>query len=257
MILLDVELGAPAAIAAGALPGTTALVVPLELGGYGDVARVAETALMPGWSPAAARAMGAAACKLLLPFRVDVADQARRQRAVAERCAAACRAAGTVLVLEPIVYRRPGEELAAGRFAELVVAGARALAAADPGLLKLQYPGDAAACRALDDACGTGTPWVLLGGGADEAAVEQQLEEACAAGASGFIVGRTLWADALVPGVAEQERALAERSRPRLERFAALARARATPWRDRVGALPQPGHDPYGATAAAPGPTAS
>ena len=77
MLLLDVELGAPAAIAGGRLPGTTALVVPLEQGGYGDVARVEETTLMPGWSPEAARHLGAAACKLLLPFRTDVPGPGR------------------------------------------------------------------------------------------------------------------------------------------------------------------------------------
>ncbi len=143
MILLDVELGAPAAIAGGTLPGTTALVVPLEQGGYGDVARVEETLLMPGWSPEAARHLGATACKLLLPYRADVPEQAVRQEAVVARCAAACRAAGTVLVLEPIVYTRPGEELAGERFGELVVEGARRLAALDPGLLKLQHPGSA------------------------------------------------------------------------------------------------------------------
>jgi tagatose-1,6-bisphosphate aldolase len=249
MILLDVELGAPAAIAGGTLPGTTALVVPLELGGYGDVARVEETQLMPGWSPEAARHLGAAACKLLLPYRADVPEQAVRQEAVVARCAAACRSAGTVLVLEPIVYRRPGEELAGERFGELVVEGARRLAALDPGLLKLQHPGGGGACRELDAACGPGTPWVLLGGGAEEEALHAQLEEACAAGASGFIVGRTLWGDALVHDPAEQERALQERAVPRLERISALARRLATPWRQRVGAFETPPPDPFGASA--------
>ena len=248
LILLDIELGAPAAIATGALPGATALVVPLEAAGYGDVAKVTESELMAGWSPAAARRMGAAACKLLLPFRVDVPDQAELQYAVAERCAAACRAAGTVLVLEPIVYRRPGEEIAAERYAELVVAGAERLARADPGLLKLQHPGSVDACHALDAACGPGTPWVLLGGGADEETLGAQVAEACQAGASGFIVGRTIWSDALVQDPAERERVLAERARPRLERLAAIAREHATPWRTRVGVPALPAVDPYRAT---------
>jgi len=245
LILLDIELGAPAAIARGALPGATALVVPLEAAGYGDVAKVHESALMDGWSPAAARRMGAAACKLLLPFRVDVPDQADLQEAVAARCATACREAGTVLVLEPIVYRRSGEELPAERYAELVVAGAERLAGVDPGLLKLQHPGSADACRALDAAVGTDTPWVLLGGGAKEEVLIAQIEEACRAGASGFIVGRTIWSDALAADPAEREAVLRERARARLERLAAVARAHATPWRDRVGTPRAPGVDPY------------
>jgi tagatose-1,6-bisphosphate aldolase len=238
LLLLDIELGLPAAIEQGALGGATALVVPLEAQGYGDVATIAETTLMDGWSPAAARRVGATACKLLLPFRIDVPEQAERQVAVAARCAAACRAEGTVLVLEPIVYTRAGEVHAPERYAELVVEGARRLAAIDPGLLKVQYPGSAAACAALDEACGRATPWVLLGGGASEEVLVEQVEQACAAGASGFIVGRTLWSDALVPDEGERERILAERPGPRLARLAAIARGRATPWRERVGPLP-------------------
>jgi tagatose 1,6-diphosphate aldolase len=245
LILLDIELGAPAAIASGALPGSTALVVPLEAAGYGDVAKVRESALMDGWSPAAARRMGAVACKLLLPFRVDVPDQADLQEAVAARCAAACREAGTVLVLEPIVYRRPGEDIDPDRYADLVVRGAERLAGIDPGLLKVQHPGSSDACRALDVAIGPGTPWVLLGGGADEDTLLRQVEEACRAGANGFIVGRTIWSDALSVEPADRERVLHERAPQRLERLAVIARAHATPWRDRVGSPAAPGIDPY------------
>ena len=48
----------------------------------------------------------------------------------------------------------------------MVVEGARRLAALGPDVLKVQYPGDAEACRALDAARGRDVPWVLLGGGA-------------------------------------------------------------------------------------------
>ena len=59
-----------------------------------------------------------------------------------------CRAAGLALILEPIVYKREGEERAGGdRFAELVVEGARRLAALEPDVLKLQYPGRPRAAR--------------------------------------------------------------------------------------------------------------
>ncbi len=224
VILLDAEVGAPAARAAGALDGGLALVLPLEAQGYGDVATISESRLVPGFSPAVAVQQGAAGCKLLLPFRVDAADQADRQEAVAAACADACRAAGVPLVLEPIVYRRPGEELAAERFGELVVAGAARLARLAPGVLKLQYPGTPALCRDVHAAC-AGEPWVLLGGGADAETLERQIGEACAAGAIGFIVGRTLWTDALVPDPAERERILAERPLARLERLAAAARS--------------------------------
>jgi tagatose 1,6-diphosphate aldolase len=243
MVLLDVEYTAAQALAAGVVPRDTGVAVPLEAMGYGDVGKLATTAFLEGWSPAHARRLGAAGAKLLLPYRVDVPEQAARQEEVVAAAVAGCRQAGPALILEPIVYRRDGEETAGGdRYAELVVEGARRLAELGPDILKLQYPGSADACAALDEACGPLIPWVLLGGGADAAVLEGQIEDACRAGASGFIVGRTLFDAALVPDERKSERTLAESCRPLLERLAATAERLATPWRERVGELPEPAH---------------
>jgi tagatose 1,6-diphosphate aldolase len=232
VVLLDAEYGAAQALAAGALPGTTALAVPLEAQGYDDASP--RTTFLPGWSAAQAARLGATACKLLLPYRPGDAEQAAAQDEVVRTAVAACRDAGVALVLEPIVPA-PGD----------VVAGARRLAALEPDVLKVQYPGSAEACRELDEACGPSIPWVLLGGGADAAALEQRIVDACSAGASGFIVGRTLWEDALTADPDESQRALETVSRPRLERLAALAREYATPWRERVGVVEPPARDWY------------
>jgi tagatose 1,6-diphosphate aldolase len=246
MILLDAEYSAAQAIAAGALPGATALVVPLEAMGYGDVARVEQTGFLEGWSPAKAARLGASGAKLLLPYRADVPAQAARQEDVVRTAVAGCREAGLALIVEPIVYRREGEDAAGGgRFAELVIEGARRLAALEPDVLKLQYPGDAAGCEALDEACGPLVPWVLLGGGASEDVIGGQIEDACRAGASGFIVGRTLFDAGLVTDADESRRALETHSRPLLERLAAVAERLATPWRERVGPLPRPAREWY------------
>ncbi|HEX3331255.1 MAG TPA: hypothetical protein VHS27_15115 [Gaiellales bacterium] len=246
MILLDAEYSVAQAIAAGAVPGSTGIVVPLEAMGYGDVAKVAQTQFLEGWSAAKARRLGASGAKLLLPYRADVADQAERQEGVVRTAVAACRDAGLALIVEPIVYKREGEERAgADRFAELVMDGARRLAALEPDILKLQYPGSAAACRELDDAVGRSIPWVLLGGGAGEDVIGGQIEDACRAGASGFIVGRTLFDAGLVTDPDESREALVSRSRPLLERLAAIAEELATPWRERVGVLPQPPREWY------------
>jgi tagatose-1,6-bisphosphate aldolase len=246
MILLDAEYSAAQVIAAGALPGATGLVVPLEAMGYGDVAKVEQTAFLDGWSPAKARRLGASGAKLLLPYRADVPDQAGRQEDVVRTAVAGCREAGLALIVEPIVYRRDGEEAAGGgRFAELVVEGARRLARLEPDVLKLQYPGSAAGCEALTEACGHLIPWVLLGGGASEDVIGGQIEDACRAGSSGFIVGRTLFDAGLVADPDESRRALETHSRPLLERLAAIAERLAVPWRERVGPLPQPPREWY------------
>jgi tagatose 1,6-diphosphate aldolase len=241
MVLLDAEYAAAQALAAGVVPGDTGLAVPLEGMGYGDVARLEVTGFLEGWSPAKARQLGAAGAKLLLPFRVDVPDQAERQQAVVREAVAGCRAAGLALILEPIVYQREGEQRPGGdRFDELVVEGARRLAELGPDVLKLQYPGSAEGCGRLDAACGRLIPWVLLGGGADADVLEGQIEVACRAGASGFIVGRTLFDAALVEDEAASERALHVQCRPLLERLATAAERLAQPWRERVGPLPEP-----------------
>jgi len=246
MILLDAEYSVAQTIAAGAVPGSTGIVVPLEAMGYGDVAKVAQTQFLEGWSAAKARRLGASGAKLLLPYRADAPEQAERQDEVVRSAVGACREAGLALIVEPIVYKREGEERAGGdRFAELVIQGARRLAALEPDILKLQYPGSADACRELDAACGSLIPWVLLGGGASEDVIGGQIEDACRAGASGFIVGRTLFDAGLVTDPDESRRALVERSRPLLERLAAIAEGLATPWRDRVGALPPPARGWY------------
>jgi tagatose-1,6-bisphosphate aldolase len=242
VVLLDVEHGVGPAMAGAALPGNTALCIPLEAQGYGDAAAAEQTSFLPGWSPLRARAIGAVACKLLLPYRVDVPDQATRQEAVVQRAVEGCREAGVALILEPIVYPRPDERSTGnGSFAELVVEGATRLAQLGPDVLKLQHPGSAAACRELDSACGAGIPWVVLGGGADPDTLLVQVEEACRAGASGFIVGRTLWDGVLDAGAAaDQERLLAERAVPLLQQLAFIARKHATPWRNRLPPIPIP-----------------
>jgi tagatose 1,6-diphosphate aldolase len=246
LILLDAEYSVAQTIAAGAVPGSTAIVVPLEAMGYGDVAKVAVTRFLEGWSAAKGRRLGATGAKLLLPYRTDVADQAARQDDVVRTAVADCREAGLALIVEPIVYKREGEERAGGdRFAELVVQGARRLAALEPDILKVQYPGSAAACEELDDACGRMVPWVLLGGGASEDVIGGQIEDACRAGASGFIVGRTLFDAGLVADPDASRKALVTHSRPLLERLAAIAEDLATPWRARVGVLPQPPREWY------------
>lgn len=235
LVLLDAEVGAPAAIAAGALPDTTALVMPLEASGYGDVSQVETTELVPGWGADAARRAGAVACKLLLPFRTDRREQAARQEEIAARCADDCRRAGMLLVLEPIVYAREGETLDPGAFADLVIAGAERLARVDPGILKLQYPGSAGTCAELDRACGPSTPWVLLGGGADADTLLERVADACRAGASGAIVGRTLWQEAVALAPEDRASVLATKSVPLLHAIADACRREGRSWRERVG----------------------
>ena len=102
------------------------------------------TTFLPGFSPALARVLGAAACKLLLPYRPDHEASAARQDEVVREAVAGCHAEGLALILEPIAYALPGEtpEAFAAAFPSLVVASAERLQALGPDILKVQFPRD-------------------------------------------------------------------------------------------------------------------
>jgi tagatose 1,6-diphosphate aldolase len=244
-LLIDLELGAQA-IAHGA-PGPCAIVVPLEAQGYEDSSAGRVTTFLRGFSPALARVLGASACKLLLPFRPDHEASAARQDAVVREAVAGCHAEGLPLILEPIVYALPEEspEAFAAAFPSLVVATAKRLQPLGPDVLKVQFPRDDRGdevmhCALLDDVCGP-TPWVLLGGGGAPEVFARDLRIACAAGASGFIAGRTLWTGVIGDDV-EAETWLRRVGVPLLRSLREIAQG-GRPWRERVGAVAAPPRD--------------
>jgi tagatose-1,6-bisphosphate aldolase len=241
-LLIDLELGAPA-VAQGA-PGPCGIVVPLEAQGYEDSSAGRVTTFLPGFSPALARVLGAGACKLLLPFRPDHEASAARQDAVVREAVAGCHAEGLPLILEPIVYALPEEspEAFAAAFPSLVVAAAKRLQPLGPDVLKVQFPRDdggdeADWCAQLDAVCGP-TPWVLLGGGGAAEVFARDLRIACAAGASGFIAGRTLWTG-VIGDDAEAETWLRRVGVPLLRSLREIAQS-GRPWRERAGAVAAP-----------------
>ena len=184
-IMLDAELGG-LALEAGVVPPTVALIMPLEAQGYEESGDERTTSLLPDFSPADALRYGADACKLLVPYRVDDEGSAGRQDAIVRSTASACHEVGLPLVVEPVVFRRstePADEHAAD-YEELVIGAVARLQPLGVDLFKLPFPvpdGSAlaesaalAACRSLDEAC-RGTPWVLLGAGADTSTFVDQV----------------------------------------------------------------------------------
>lgn len=246
-VMLDHDYGA-LAIADGSIPAGVGLVMPLEAQGYAQLGDERPTTLMTAFTAADARRHGAAACKVLLPMRPDNEPFTERQVATAARAADEAHAVGLPIVMEPLVYRLEAEPVDGfeARRAALVVAATARLAATGPDLLKLPFPvaGDAAAadagagdpgggagaeaCAAMHAAAG-GVPWVLYGAGAPADVFARQLRIAGAAGACGFLVGRSVWGDALAPDPAEAARLATVLARPRFERFAAVVREACRP----------------------------
>ena len=160
---------------------------------------------------------------------------------------AGCHAEGLPLILEPIVYALPDEtpDAFAAAFPSLVVASAQRLQALAPDILKLQFPRDdrgdeADWCKQLDAVCGP-TPWVLLGGGGAAEVFARDLRIACAAGASGFIAGRTLWTG-VIGDEDDAETWLRRVGVPLLRSLREIAQS-GRPWRERAGAQAAPPRD--------------
>ena len=158
--------------------------------------------VLPGWGVDRIKRLGASAAKLLVYYHPDAPNAADQERLVA-RVADECRAADLALFLEPLSFGLDGGRLTGEARRAVVIETARRLTALGADVLKAEFPYDGSvtdtdrwrdACEELDAA--TPIPWVLLSGGVDDATFERQVGVACAAGASGVLVGRSVWADA-------------------------------------------------------------
>jgi tagatose 1,6-diphosphate aldolase len=253
--LLDPEIGAAQSIADGSLPASAGLLVAIEATGYEGPPTARISRVLDGWSVAKAKRMGASAAKLLVYYHPEAANAADQERLVAD-VAAECRAADLALFVEPLSYSLvEGERLAGEARREVVVETARRLTAIGGDILKAEFPYDPSvtdrsrwreACVELDAA--SLVPWVLLSGGVDGATFEAQVSTACDAGASGILVGRSVWAEAATMAPVERDAFLATIGRERLGRLADLVDTVGRPWHSRPSRLttsPPPGDGWY------------
>jgi tagatose 1,6-diphosphate aldolase len=242
-VLLDPLYGAAQAIAAGALPGRTGLLVSLEETGYEIDAQGRVTTLLPGWSVEKIKRMGGSAVKILLYYRPDLAENAARQAAVTRQVAEDCARADIPFLVEPIAYpvgeaERDGAEFAR-RKPGLVAGSARQLTPLGVDVLKAEFPVDGRyepdegqwrdACQALDAA--SQAPWILLSAGVAFDEFARQVKIACQAGASGFLGGRAIWEEAMHrPDAGQRRRWLATTGADRMRRLHDLAGEHGRPW---------------------------
>lgn len=263
-LLLDPGYAVPAAI--DLLPPRTGLIVTLEDHRFEDGAGGRRSRAIADWSVAKIRRMGGDAVKVLAWYRPDAAaDMCAHQKAFVRGIGAECRRHDIPYVLELLVYPFAGRTDDAGVYsespdkkAELVIESVREFAKPDYGvdLLKLESPlpvdalpdmdaPGAAEAQAWFDAVGAicraaSIPWVLLSAGAAPERFATVLAYAYAAGAQGFLAGRTIWLDAVrshFPDAAATLRALEGESVGRLQALSALTRQRAAAWQPRY-ALP-------------------
>lgn len=238
-VLLDPEVGAAQAIVRAALPGQVGLITAIEESGYRGSSNARLSNLLPSWSVAKAKRMGSNAVKLLLYYHPDAANAADQERLLME-VAETCADVDVPLFLEPLSFSldESGPALSGDARREAVIRTARRLTALGGDVLKAEFPYDPSvtdkgrwreACAELDEA--SGIPWVILSAGVDSAAFEAQTLVACEAGASGVLVGRSVWGDAATLPAEEREDWLRSEGRARLQRLSDIVESSGTSWR--------------------------
>ena len=233
-VLLDPEFSAAQAIASGALPGKTALVVAVESTGYGGTATARRGQVLPGWSVEKARRMGASMIKLLVYYHPNSPTASQTIRFIEEVAAEAIKS-DLGLMLEPLSYSLTGEKLSSREKRIIVVETARHLTPI-PGVdvLKAELPVDISEDdqSQLEDACAevtaaSVTPWILLSAAVSFEKYQRQVVTACQAGASGIAVGRAVWQEAVSMPPADRTGFLKTTARERLKLLYSLCVAHA------------------------------
>ena len=244
-ILLDADIGAGPAVYDGSLPSGCGLLVALEETGYEGPSTDRQSQIAPGWSVAQIKRMGANAVKLLLYYHPDAAnaeDQERLLIEVAEQCVDA----DIPLFLEPLGFPIDADvaKLTDEARRDVVVRTARRLTALGGDVLKCEFPYHAGvtdrtrwkeACAELDEA--SATPWAILSAGVDDTTFEAQTEVACAAGASGVLVGRSVWKEGAHMEAPERDAWLETVGVERMQRLVDIVEAAGRPWRERSSLL--------------------
>lgn len=264
-VLLDPLTAFPAGPRVGARQG---LILTLEdaVVEHTDAGR--RSKWIDDWSVDQIKRAGADAVKLLAWYRPDAgpAVLAHQQRLVAET-GAACERFDIPFVLELLLYQFPGRLSGAQPFhgaqrAELVLESLEAFTDAEfaVDVFKVESPYLPEELPPIDRDGGfhqsvfddvhrvVGRPWVLLSGGADRQSFLRALEYAYAAGASGYLAGRSIWWDAAThfPDLDAVRRELRDDAVGFMREVNELTSARAVPWderRDHQEELPGPGPD--------------
>ena len=247
-VLLDPELGAAQCLTDGSLPTTTGLLVAIEATGYEGPSTDRVSRILDDWSVAKAKRMGADAAKLLIYYHPDAPGAAGQERLVAN-VAAQCEAADLALFIEPLGFSLDpsAPKLLSEARRRVVIETARRLSALGGDVLKAEFPYDpsvededrwAEACAELGEA--SSLPWVLLSGGVDDTTFERQVRVACRAGASGVLVGRSVWAPAATMAPQDRDAWLASEGRTRLARLADLVASEGRPWEERSALTASP-----------------
>lgn len=236
-MLFDARFGFPALAVAHQVAPSCGIIVAADRLFQLPGQPVTDTEIDDDVDPLAARRAGAAAMKLLVLWKGPATQE--RLLALAVAFMATCRSNGLIGIVEAMV-REPAEVGPGGWNAEqAMVDAAVCLAASQPDLYKGEVPFHGkASSREIQSWAELVTralscPWVVLSQGVAIDDFAPAVEAACRGGASGFLAGRAIWADAIGPSAAEL---LVRVSVPRLQRLGEIVDREARPWQRAQGA---------------------
>jgi len=240
-VLLDPQFSAAQCIAGSDLPGQTGLIVAVEASGYSGDTTARASRVLPGWSVAKTKLLGASAVKLLVYYHPE-SPTAPEIEALVRQISADCAEQDIPLFLETLSYSLDPErkKLSPDERRYVVIETARRLTPLGGDVLKAEFPLDAQAItaeNAWQEACSdlsqaSRIPWVLLSASVDFETFLRQVTAACKAGASGVAVGRAVWREATEVPLESRQEFLDVTARERMRRITALVDALAKPWTD-------------------------
>jgi tagatose-1,6-bisphosphate aldolase len=244
-VILDPQYGALQAIASGAIPGGVGLLVPLDGGPRAGGPSTSEER-PPSWSVRQASLAGAVGVKLYLSYHPDAGARSSAQEDLVRDIVLRCDEEAMPLYLEPVPCSiDPEAPVGSSRFARdrrrIAIETAARLGALGPDVLKLPFPVDGrhepdeavwrSACAELSEA--SPVPWALLSAGDPFDMFGAQLQVACESGCSGFMAGRSVWAEAATAGEGERGALLEQTVRPRLRELNRIADRYGRGWHGR------------------------
>jgi len=179
---------------------------------------------------------GATALKFFVQLRTDrraapgEPDTTAEIRDIVRDVVADCRQAGVPSVIENLIFPLASEGvLTSEQRGDRIVEAALLLNDLQPDLIKIEYPGSAAACRRLADALDV--PWAVLSAGVEFDQFAEVLRICCdEGGVSGFIAGRSIWKETVGLSQPERKDYLASEGMRRLDNLVQVIDGRARPF---------------------------
>jgi tagatose-1,6-bisphosphate aldolase len=223
-VLVDPICAVPGIVDQGVLHRSTALLIGLDASGWDtspEGYRV--STLVPGITARKVRDLGGTGAKIMVYLRSDTAAANTANIDTLRRVIADFAQENLLLVVEFLTYALPGEDKAAyaAKLSSLIEGGSRICLDLGSKVLKIPYPGTAAACANVTAMSGD-VPWAVLSAGVDHATFLTQVETAMANGASGVIAGRSLWKDCISLDRAVTRQRLTDIAVPRLRELQAV-----------------------------------